>query len=138
MIPVNSIEIPERFVALASEWYSGSGSMLYAVCSTGGLRTGTNCPVSDYTDEDDRKRKWYVALWRNLSSEVLESHRIACREVYEYRKLIASGSKLDCESICDYERMVSDSNGLAEFLQFCHITTADLEADYNLEDWENE
>lgn len=44
--------------------------MLYAVASTGALATGTYCPI---TDCDDRDRKWYLHLWRELSDAVSEA-----------------------------------------------------------------
>lgn len=74
MTPVNSIELPARFVELCCDWYDGSGSMLYAVASTGGLTTGTICPVTDY---DDRDRKWYYQLWVDLSVDVMYARRAA-------------------------------------------------------------
>ena len=72
MIPINSIEIPGRFVFACEDWYSGAGDKLYAVSSTGGLTLGGRCPVgiNDYTDRDDRNRRWYLQLWRNLSVDV--------------------------------------------------------------------
>ena len=33
--------IPAEFVALAQRWYDGSGSMLYAIASTGGFKLGS-------------------------------------------------------------------------------------------------
>jgi hypothetical protein len=49
--------------------------MLYAVSSTGGLTTGTNCPTScDGCDE-----KWYLHLWRALSISVSYARRLASK-----------------------------------------------------------
>ncbi len=62
--PVNSIMIPERFVAVCADWYGGSDCMLYAIASTGGLTTGTIRPAG-CSDEE-----WYYTLWRDLFVDV--------------------------------------------------------------------
>jgi hypothetical protein len=80
MVAVNSIEIPAEFVQLASEWYDGQASMLYAVASTGGLTLGS---VRPYTDDEEIKEmgiiyyrrpmtdeEWYRSLWDGLESEL--------------------------------------------------------------------
>lgn len=68
--PVNSIEIPDKYVEACDGWYSGMSDLLYAVCSTGGLTTGTNRPPECDTDE-----KWYLALWDNLSADVMHARK---------------------------------------------------------------
>ena len=116
MIPVNSIEIPERFVQLAGDWYNGMNDMLYAVSSTGGLTTGTTCPITDYDDGADRDRKWYLALWNDLAVDLASAARACRKQLYELK---ASGDWEDCD---EYWDLVSDS------------TILDLEADYDLEE----
>jgi hypothetical protein len=48
-IPVNSIEIPARFVEIAKDWHDGQGDMMYAVASTGGV-TARDCTEATYLD----------------------------------------------------------------------------------------
>ncbi len=62
--PVNSIVIPERFVAVCADWHSGSGCVLYAIASTGGLTTGTIRPAGCNDEE------WYLSLWRDLAVDL--------------------------------------------------------------------
>lgn len=67
---MNEVLIPSEYVKLAKLWYDGSGSMLYAIASTGNLTMGnrrpiypeTYCPMSD----DD----WYKELWLRLEAEL--------------------------------------------------------------------
>jgi hypothetical protein len=68
MIPINSIEIPARFVRIASEWYGGQTDLLYAVSSTGGLTTGSRRPLNDEGWASDEE--WYYGLWVALSGDV--------------------------------------------------------------------
>ena len=78
MIPINSIEIPERFVAICREWYSGQGCMLYAVCSTGNLTMGDRRPMGcegEWLSDEE----WYYSLWCNLSSDVGYARKV-CQE----------------------------------------------------------
>lgn len=117
MTPVNSIEIPVRFVEVADGWYSGAGDMLYAVCSTGNLTTGTNCPVTDYKDLNDRDRKWYLTLWRSLSADVYSALRAACDE--------------QC-----YPGGHEDISVLSEFDEYIDSIVERLEHEYGLEDWD--
>lgn len=66
---INSVVIPAEFVELAEQWYDGSGSMMYAIASTGGLRTGDRRPL----DEDGSPMpngQWYWSLWTSLASEL--------------------------------------------------------------------
>jgi hypothetical protein len=76
MIPINSIKMPTRFQRLCADWAGDMDCMLRAVSSTGGLTTGTICPVTDYTDDDDRDRKWYYSIWRDLSVDVGGARRM--------------------------------------------------------------
>ena len=111
MIPVNSIEIPDRFVAIAAEWHSGQDCMLYAVCSTGGLTIGTHCPIYDSSDENDCERKWYLTIWRDLSVDVGRARRAAENGGYD-----------DADILGEFESWVGD---------VC-LRLADS---YGLEDW---
>ena len=65
MIEVDSIEIPEEFLALCEEWHGGQSSMLYAISSTGHLKTGMIKPSWAETDEE-----WYLGLWNKLFMEI--------------------------------------------------------------------
>jgi len=123
-IPVDSIEIPERFVAVASHWYDGMGDMLYAVSSTGGLTIGTNCPVTDYTDRDDQLRKWYYSIWCDLSVDVGRALR-AARNLRD--------SDTDHE---DYYEREDEADCLEEFDKWVDDVCERLVDEYGLEDWE--
>lgn len=60
--------IEPRWLAIASEWYDGQWSMLYAVASTGSIRLGSVRPIGDdgpMTDAD-----WYRSLLSDLSREL--------------------------------------------------------------------
>jgi len=96
MIPIDSIEIPERFVAICDEWYGGQGDLLYAVSSTGGLTTGSIRPMND-DGERASDEEWYYGLWAGLSVDVGRARR-ACQngldagwdsEDIDYRATIA-------------------------------------------------
>jgi hypothetical protein len=71
--------------------------MLYAVSSTGGLTTGAICPVTDYTDDDDRMHKWYLSIWVDFSSDIGCAARGA-------RK----GNHEDAQKLEDAEKWVDD------------------------------
>jgi len=64
-IPVDSIEIPAWIVEVCSEWYNGSGDMLYAVCSTGGLTLGNRRPLGAENTE-----QWYYSIWCDFSVDI--------------------------------------------------------------------
>jgi hypothetical protein len=74
---INHIEMPWEYSEICNGWYGGQGCMLYAVCSTGGLTTGTirprrdddGCPMSD--------EEWYYSLWVELSGDVAYAARAA-------------------------------------------------------------
>jgi len=69
-IPVDSIKIPAALVKVCSGWYDGSGSMMYAVASTGGLTLGTAPPFGC-----DTPQEWYYRLWWGLSVELGQARR---------------------------------------------------------------
>jgi hypothetical protein len=64
-IPVDSIELPERFVAICKGWYENVNCPMFAVASTGGVTTETREPPGCDTPEE-----WYLTLWRDLSYAV--------------------------------------------------------------------
>lgn len=67
---INSIQVPSEFVALASEWYCGSGSMLYAIASTGNLTIGQYRPRNMDTGLPMTDLEWYSSLYFELSCEL--------------------------------------------------------------------
>jgi hypothetical protein len=85
--------------------------MLRAVSSTGGLTTGTICPVTDYTDDDDRDRKWYYSIWLELSGDVGRARRMAG---YDHR----------------------DFNSLVDFEDWIDEQVYQLWESYGLDEWE--
>jgi hypothetical protein len=126
MIPINSIEIPYDYVDVCAGWYGGQGCMLYAVCSTGGLTTGTNCPALDYDDLDDRDRKWYLSIWRRLSVDAGRAVEAArAGHNFEYGDDPGDGEGHD-----------EDYPLLVEFEEWVDARVADLEDSYGLADWE--
>jgi hypothetical protein len=106
-VPVNSIEIPAWVSALCMDWYDGSNDMLYAVCSTGGLTTGTIRPHGCDTDE-----KWYLTIWREFSYCMGHARRAACKVNHK-----------DAESLALAENWI---DAVCFALAVC----------YGLEDWE--
>lgn len=60
--------IPAEYVELAKSWYCGSGSMLYAIASTGNLAHGSIRPTGDDGPMSDDE--WYKMLWSDLESEL--------------------------------------------------------------------
>ena len=121
---VDSIVIPDRFVRLAADWYSGQGDMLYAVCSTGGLTTGTIRPLGCHTPE-----QWYLYLWRNLAADVMFARRDAEKVTEDYDSDYGYGD-------FEFEDLQSDCEGLREFEDYADNVVATLEREYGLEDWE--
>ena len=113
-IPVDSIVIPDRFVAVCAGWYNGMGDLLYAVSSTGNLTTGTLRPRGCDSDE-----QWYLTLWRELSSDVGRA-RSAAEKGYN--------GPSDSE----------DAAVLSEFEDWVDEQIERLEGSYRLEDWEAE
>ena len=86
-IPVNSIMISSHYRRICSNWNSGLNCMMYAISSTGGLTTGTTCPISNYTDQEDRNRKWYYLIWCELASDVGYAARLAGEDHEDYAEL---------------------------------------------------
>jgi hypothetical protein len=117
IIPVDSIVIPGEFVDIASQWYSGQSDLLYAVASTGNLTTGSRCPITDYTDDDDRDQKWYLTLWRDLSVDVGYARRAAAKG-------------------CNGESDKEDHDILEAFEDWVDEQAEQLAQSYQLEDWE--
>lgn len=113
-IPVNSIKIPQRYIALCEDWHNGINCMLYAIASTGGVTTGTNCTISmsDCDNADDQLRKWYYALWCDLSCDVGRARKQACLSHHA-----------DCDELMNFEDWVD-------------MQVSRLEQSYRLEDWE--
>ena len=107
MTAIDSIEIPAEFVALAEQWHSGQGDLLYAVASTGGLTLGNRRPLGCETDE-----QWYLQLWRELSCVVT----VACR----------AAAKSNDEQL----------PALLAFDEFVEQTAERLAEEYGLADWE--
>lgn len=68
------MKLSKEFVVFASYWYSGSGSMLYAVASTGGLTRGTIRPY--YNGQPLSDAEWDFYLWDSLrvELEVIKPH----------------------------------------------------------------
>ena len=114
MIPVNSIEIPGPFRRICNDWAGDLGCMLRAVSSTGGLTTGTICPVRDYTDQEDRDHKWYYTIWCNLASDVGHALRLAGRDHEDYPTLRDFYDWAD-----EQADRLSESYGLDEWDDLC-------------------
>ena len=122
--PIDSIEIPAHFVALAGRWYGGMGDMLYAVSSTGGLTLGTIRPRGVCTNE-----QWYYSIWRDLSVDVgwarsqCERDCMTWDDDYGFGDFTLEDLQSDCEDLRDFEVWVDE-------------VVDRLCAEYNLEDWE--
>jgi len=128
MIPVNSIVVPERFVSACSGWYSGIDDLLYAVCSTGNLTTGTIRPLGCDSDE-----KWYLTLWRELSADVGRAARAARDRVIDFEELD------DPSEYDEYEVYSDDAGNLEDFEDWIdNEVIPSLEDSYNLSGWERE
>lgn len=78
--PINGIEMPSEYVTLSMYWHAGQDDILYAVCSSGNLLTGTHRP----RDEDGNPMSdeaWYLSLWDDLDCSLrrlvrtLEAHK---------------------------------------------------------------
>ncbi len=111
--PVNSIEIPAKYIAACEGWHDGVDDLLYAVSSTGGLTTGTIRPAGCDSDE-----KWYLTLWRKLYADVTLA-RINAQ--------IAEDEGWDGGA---------DFYILSEFEDWVDSVCVDLSEEYDLEDWE--
>jgi hypothetical protein len=75
----DAIFFDDEELEAASHWYSGSGSMLYAITSTGSLSRGTIRPRNDdgepMTDEE-----WMAHLAAKLELEAEEAARDARKQ----------------------------------------------------------
>jgi hypothetical protein len=125
-IPVNSIVIPEEFVRVSSRWYSCMDDLLYAVSSTGGLTTGTNCPVTDYDAYEDKMQKWYYSIWLELSVDVgyaVSAAEHAYKSAVDYEDHEAESYKEDWITLSEFEAWVDEQIDR-------------LALSYGLSDWE--
>ncbi len=109
--PVDSILIPDEFVAICDGWYGGMGDLLYAVSSTQNLTTGTIRPSGCDSDE-----KWYLSLWRDLSADAGCAVRAA---------------KMGYNGQSDKD----DYPVLVRFEAYVDSIVERLEREYGLEDW---
>lgn len=110
-IPVNSIEIPERYQRLCKDWHSGINCMLYAIASTGGLTIGTTCPYAACADDEDWQEKWYYIIWCSLACDAGHARKSGCLSNHE-----------DCDALLEFEEWVDD-----QVIRLCQS--------YRLEDW---
>jgi hypothetical protein len=120
--PIDSIEIPERFVRIAGRWYGGQGCMLYAVSSTGGLTIGTIRPRGCCTNE-----QWYYSIWCDLAGDVSHA-RYLCEGD-------CNGHDEDYDVI-SLEEYQADYADLVDFEVWCDEVVDRLCAEYKLEDWD--
>jgi hypothetical protein len=104
--PINSIQIPDEFVQLASEWHGGQDSILYAISSTGNLTLGTTMPCDLNTQEE-----WYVHLWDELDVEL--NHLCNMLEKKEFQR--------------------KDIPKLREFQKYAEETADRLRSEYSLD-----
>jgi len=86
---LDSVQVPDEFVELCGNWYDGSGSMMYAIASTGNLSRGSIRPTEDdgYWQEYPRQYnyvwreltdlEWYRSLFSGLSSDIMWAIRSA-------------------------------------------------------------
>lgn len=109
--PVNSIKIPNKYIEACEGWHNSGADLIYAICSTGGLTTGTNRPL-----DCDTYEKWYLTLWRNLSVDVMHARKAAAD--------------------ADIGEGGEDHFILYEFEGWIDATCEQLEKEYGLEDWE--
>lgn len=105
---INHVEIPSRFLRVASGWYCGQDDMLYAVCSSGGLYTGSVRP----TDDDGHPvsdEQWYFDLWCALSCDVGRAVGTS-----KMAAAVSSGDERDSlidehSALVDFENWVDDT-----------------------------
>lgn len=116
---VNSIEIPRDYITLCKAWHGCINCKLYAVCSTGGLTTGTIRPAGCGSDE-----KWYLHIWRDLAADVWSA-------VCAARKGLNA-----CDDGGDGDGHDADYPALIEFETWTDCIVERLEREYDLEDWE--
>jgi hypothetical protein len=110
VIPINSIAIPKRFIAICNVWAGSERCMLRAIQSCKSLTIGTIRPRGC-----DSSEKWYLSIWRDLASDV------------DYNASLSAGSGY------------SDRDELIELLEFgiwIDEQVARLEESYGLADWD--
>lgn len=112
-IPIDSIEIPDRFVDLCIGWHGDIGCKLYAVASTGGLSLGNIRPGGC-----DSAEKWYLTIWRDFAVDVHHARRAAGDD--------------QCFPPDGHE----DLDALIEFEEWVDEQVDRLSASYDLEEWE--
>ncbi|MHA2135986.1 MAG: hypothetical protein ACW99J_19170 [Candidatus Thorarchaeota archaeon] len=117
---INMIPIPKRFVDTCEGWYGDVGDPIYAVYSTKGLTTGTRCPIVDYDDYNDKMRKWYLHIWRDL---VCALERAKLTAVTMVRK-------------DDRDDYAGEAEKLGEFEEWARAVVESLEKEYGLADCE--
>lgn len=135
-LPINHIEIPSDFVDVSHGYYSGIDDLLYAVSSTGGLTTGTNCPILDYTDNGDRDRKWYLSLWRQLSADIGYAIR-CCNDIIDgYSRRDDQEDWVEWEHE-EYDSACAEIETLTNFEVWVdHTVIPQLEELYGLGEWD--
>jgi hypothetical protein len=108
-IPVDSIVMPTRFQYTCLDWAGGTGCMLRAVSSTGGLTLGSRRIIGCDSDE-----KWYLTIWRDLSIDI----------AYNIRQANQNCSALeDVDDLVDFEKWVDEQ-------------VERLEESYGLTEWD--
>ena len=108
---VNSIQIPAEYVELCEHWHGGQNCMLYAVCSTGNLITGSLMPQDCETDE-----QWYIHIWNALSADLSATLRQARKRT-------------------DDADIAADIPTLEAFAAYVDETLEKLIAEYGEEEW---
>lgn len=106
--PVNSIAIPPAFVRVAQRWYDGSTDMLYAVCSTGGLTTGTIRPQFGDDGYPASDEEWYWMIWNELVG-CIDDARESAESLIEYES---------SRNGCDDVETIEDLDVLDEFAAY--------------------
>lgn len=82
---INSIHIPDEFYDLCLTWYGGQDTMMYAIVSTGELRTGGVRPYDSYEDRFYTDEEWYVNLFVQLEVEIYQFLKLNSPAVDEDR-----------------------------------------------------
>jgi len=123
-IPVDSIDLDPRFVAVCGRWYGGMGDMLYAVCSTGGLTIGTIRPRGCDTDE-----KWYLSIWIDLAGDVGFARSQCERDIMGWDDSYGFGD-------FTLEDLQADCADLRDLEDFADQQVERLRAVYCLQDWD--
>ncbi len=64
----DGLELPGHIVEVAERWHGGQSSMLYAICSTGGIKRGSVRPERTMSDGE-----WMLSLLDEASSELRDA-----------------------------------------------------------------